>query len=99
MVVQCKWPFIGVLKSSSRFFEGRAKLGLLPLVVKLRSRIGSFLLSVHERGSLAAAIAYHFEMQAEDALALASLECRANLSLEVIRGTLQACSGQTSDFD
>jgi hypothetical protein len=70
---------------------------ILPVARRTNIRVGSFLVSVHEKGSLAAAIAYHFEKQAEGAPDGATL--RATPSLEGIRGTLQACSDQTSAFN
>jgi hypothetical protein len=59
--------------------------------------LGSFLLCVHEKCSLAAAIAYHFEKQAQDVLEGQAV--RPTPSRDGIRGFLQACEDQTSSFN
>lgn len=58
---------------------------------------GSFLVSVHERASLAAAIANYFEKMAEQAPDRDKK--RATPSLDSIRGMLRACEDQTEAYD
>jgi len=58
--------------------------------------LGSFLLSVHEKSSLAAAIVYHFEKQAQDVPEGRVLG--QTPSRDGIHGFLQACEDQTSSF-
>ena len=59
--------------------------------------LGSFLLPVHEKSSLAAAIAYHFEKQAQDVPEGRAI--KQTPSRDGIRGFLQACKGVTSSFN
>jgi hypothetical protein len=59
--------------------------------------LGSFLLSFHEKSSLAAAIAYHFEKQAQDVPEGRAV--RPTPSRDGIQGFLQACEDQTSSFN
>ena len=66
-------------------------------ILKILILIGSFLASVHEKSSLAAAITYYFEKQAQDVPEGQTI--RATPSLEGIRGVLQACEDQTSAFN
>jgi hypothetical protein len=66
-------------------------------ILKILILIGSFLASVHEKSSLAAAITCYFEKQAQDVPEGQTI--RATPSLEGIRGVLQACEDQTSAFD
>lgn len=66
-------------------------------LLKSNFYLGSFLVSVFEKSSLATAIAHYFEKQVEGTPDGGKV--RAAPSLEGIRGTLQACEDQTSAFD
>lgn len=80
-------PMITTHSTSTSFFGISIILTLL----------GSFLLCAHEKSSLAAAIAYHFEKQAQHVPEGRAV--RPTPSRDGIRGFLQACEDQTSSFN